>query len=72
MGYRLTSESSKAHADYTRLFMQSSATHVGKGYVFGMIAACVVILYVDLSGAEKKNSSRNPRQKPVQRWGDEA
>ena len=50
---------------YTRLFIQLSPAHELKGNVSGMIAVCVVILNVEPSGAGKKNSSKNPRQKPA-------
>ena len=42
--------------------MHASETHSGKGYVSGMTATCVVILYVELSGAGNQNSSTKPRQ----------
>ena len=65
-GRRLTHYCGYCHPfPYTRLFMQASATHGSKGYVSGMMAACVVSLYVELSGPGKKNSMTKPRQNPV-------
>jgi hypothetical protein len=48
--------------------MQSAATQGSKGNVSGMIAACVVILNVELvpAGPSKYASIKKPRQNPAQ------